>query len=245
MTTLKNSSMAICVLVAAVTMGLLPCAVWGGQPAYPAWELLSIGQPQPSAIGLRVWTNKEPGEAFKEGERLIITIQADRNAYLTALCISAQGNVIVLFPSKESRNDPIEKGKPYTLFGDDSDLRLKLGKKIDKPTLVFYLSPNPPALDSLKTSKESGLYTIAGDSRKDIKALKEALEAVAREEGFNRVLFSAAEDGKKYFEVKLTEGPGRLMGGARPLLKKLPTSVDSTPPETVTGVQGVKPETVK
>lgn len=243
MTTLKNSLLAICVLAAAVTMGLLPCAVWGGEPTGPALELLSIGQPKPSAIGLRVWTDKQAGETFKEGDRIIVTVQPDRTAYLTALCVSAGGSVTVLFPDKENRNGLVEKGKAYTLFGDDSDLRLNLGKKTDKPRLVFYLSAKPPSLDSLKTSKQTGLYTIAGDADKDIKALKDAIGAVAGEKGFNRIPFTTRADGKEYFEVKLGEGPGHLMGGARPIQKKLPTSVDSTPPETVTGVQGVKPET--
>jgi hypothetical protein len=244
-TTLRTSSTAICVLVAAITMGMLPCAVWGGEPERPALELLSVGQPKPSAIGLRLWTNKEPGQAIQEGDRLIVTVQADRNAYLTALCISAEGNVTILFPGRETRDSLLEKGKPYTLFGDDSELRLKLVKKIDTPRLVFYVSAKRPTLDSFKLSKQTGLVTIAGDSGAEIKALKEALEAVAGEEGFNRILPSATGDGKEYFEVKLTEGPGRLMGGARPIQKKLPTSVDSTPPETVTGVQGVKPESPK
>jgi hypothetical protein len=244
-TTLKNSSIAMSVLVAAATIGLLPCAAWGSDPAYPAWELLSIGQPTPSAIGLRVWTSKETGESFKPGDRLIITVQADRNAYLTALCVSSQGNVIVLFPSKENPSGLIEKGKPYTLFGDDSDLRLTLGKKLDKPGLVFYLSPTQPSLDSLKTSKETGMVTLARDSAKEIQVLKGALQKVAGEDGFNRVFFPSTGEAMENFEVKLTAGPERLMGGRRPMQKKLPTSVDSTPPETVTGVQGIKSEPLK
>ncbi len=244
MITLKNSSKAMCIVVAAVAVGLLPCAVSAGGTAYPSWELLSIGQPKPSAIGLRVWTDKEAGKPFKKGDRLIITVQADRNAYLTVVCISSRGNVTVLVPNKDNRNGLLKKGEPYTLFGDDSRLRLTLGKQINKPGLVFYLSSKPPRLDSFKRSKQTGLYTIARDSGKEIKALKGVIEEASREEGFNRVLFSATGNGKKYFEVRLKEGPERLMGGARPMIqKKLPTSIDSTPPETVTGVQGVKPET--
>jgi hypothetical protein len=243
--TLRTSSMALGVLAAAIIMGMLPAPAWGDEQERPAWELLSIGQPKPSAIGLRVWTNKEPGQAFHEGDRLVVTCQADRDACLTVLGVSSEGNVTVLFPNKDTQACTIEKGKPYTLFGDDSRLRIKVGKKTDKPALVFYVSTTRPALDSFKPEKKTGVITISGDSGKEIRALKGIFEAMAGEEGFNRVLFPLNGPAKTSFEVNVSGGAGRLMGGSRLILKKLPTPVDSTPPETVTGVQGVKPETAK
>ena len=239
MTTLRIST-AMCLFVAAVAMGLLPVPALGNDAAL---DLLSIGQPEDSAIGLSVCTNVRPGDrAPKQGDRLVMSVQVDSDAYLTALSVSSQGSVTVLFPNKESTNPLLKKGKAYQLFGDDSRSRLMLGKTVPQPRLVLYLSTRRPSLDAFIASKEGGATTIPADSVKKLKALKEALEAVAGSQGFNRVVVSSTSDKKKHFEITLMESPGPLMGGRRPIQKKLPTSVDSTPPETVTGVQGVKPE---
>jgi hypothetical protein len=240
-TAMKTLS-AMCVLVVAVTIAVVPSVARGAEQPNLAQELLSIGQLKPSAIGLRVWTESDSSQVFREGSRLIISVQASRDAYLTALSVSSTGDVSIIFPNKHTPDPFVQKGETYTLFGDDSPVRLTLGNLTDTPRLALYVSSQKLKLEGLTPSKQTGVITIPAKSTDAMKSLKTALEAAATGEGFNRVVVSPMEDGKHHFEIVVTRGSGRLMGGERPTIKKLPTSVESAPPETVTGVQGVKPE---
>lgn len=73
----------------------------------------------PSAFRLKVWTNKEPA-AFREGERLLIYVWSERDAYLKLDYYQANGEVVHLVPNLFTQQALIRAGQTYTFGGLDS-----------------------------------------------------------------------------------------------------------------------------
>jgi hypothetical protein len=73
----------------------------------------------PSAFRLKVWTNKEPA-AFREGERMVIYVWSERDAYLKLDYYQANGEVVHLVPNLFTQQALIKAGQTYTFGGADS-----------------------------------------------------------------------------------------------------------------------------
>lgn len=73
----------------------------------------------PSAFRLKVWTNKEPA-TFREGERLVIYVWSERDAYLKLDYYQANGEVVHLVPNLFVRQALIKGGQTYAFGGPDS-----------------------------------------------------------------------------------------------------------------------------
>jgi hypothetical protein len=73
----------------------------------------------PSAFRLKVWTNKEPA-AFREGERLLIYVWSERDAYLKLDYYQANGEVVHLVPNLFAQQALLRAGQTYTFGGPDS-----------------------------------------------------------------------------------------------------------------------------
>ncbi|MGE0642584.1 MAG: DUF4384 domain-containing protein [Nitrospira sp.] len=67
-------------------------------------------------FGLKVWTNKSDGR-FYEGEKLIIYVQSERDAYLKLDYFQADGTVVHLVPNMYRGQAFIQANKTYS-FGD-------------------------------------------------------------------------------------------------------------------------------
>jgi hypothetical protein len=74
--------------------------------------------PKQPTFGLKVSTNKPEGR-FLEGEKVVVYVQSDRDAYLKLDYFQANGTVIHLVPNVYRGQAFIEGGKKYA-FGDDS-----------------------------------------------------------------------------------------------------------------------------
>ncbi len=204
--------------------------------------LQSIGQPGGDAVSLKVWTDKEPGQVFKQGDRAVVSFQADRAAYLTALAVSSDGNVHIIFPNKELPNNMIQQGKVYTLFGDDSSLRLETGKNFRNAGIIFFLSSKPFSLDSLKTPGDQPYLFIPASSTGKISELKDKLRDISRKPGFNRVVLPLTGGYGQNLEPEFSVLSARPKGVAP---KDLSEGVESSIPEALTGSAGVKPKPVR
>jgi len=200
-----------------------------------AKELISIGEPGPEAIKFKVWTNKEEGEVFRAGDRAIIFLTADRQAYLTIVAISSDGSVTVFLPNEFMRDNMIQPHKLYTLFGDDWPVRLTAGEMPGNEKLLICLSSAPLTLDPLKMPEGARWLTIAADAGKEKGILKEKLRAIAQDKSFNRAVLSLPREAGATVEFQLGEAPRRLKR------KALPADIESTIPDPVTGTAGVKP----
>lgn len=74
--------------------------------------------PASSNFGLKVSTNKKEGEPFVEGERLIIYVESEKDAYLKLDYYTAEGKVVHLVPNVFSNEARIQGGQKYS-FGDE------------------------------------------------------------------------------------------------------------------------------
>jgi hypothetical protein len=203
-----------------------------------AEDLLTIGKPLDTAVGAKLWTDKTPGDTFRSGERLIVSLEADRDAYLTVLSVSPQGSVSVVFPNQDVPDGRVAKGQPNTLFGDDSSVRLSLGRKAEKGGLVFYLTLRPLTVGTVAAGTKKSYVTLGPDAQKQMQVIKEQLEVAAKDASFNRLNPSFRDASGAELQIKARESE-RLMG-VKPYQKKLPPPVEGTPPEPLTGVQGIK-----
>jgi|WetSurSiteA1Bulk_404760.scaffolds.fasta_scaffold16033_2 hypothetical protein len=198
-------------------------------------ELASIGEPGPDAIKFRIWTNKEEHEAFQPGDRAIIHLSAERQAYATMFAVSSEGHVTLLFPNKLMQDNIIEPNKLYTLFGDDSQVHMTAGERTSKGKIVIYLSTTPFVPDPLRIPENGVWLTIYGQAQKEMGILKDKLQSLAKAEGFNRATVPLPGGKGGDLEIQLKEVSTQ---GAR---KALPGTIESSIPETVTGSAGLKP----
>jgi hypothetical protein len=74
--------------------------------------------PHASSPGTRVWTNKSDGH-YVEGERLIIYVRSDQDAYLKLDYFQADATVVHLVPNQFRREGMLKAGRVYA-FGDDA-----------------------------------------------------------------------------------------------------------------------------
>ncbi|MFO0698061.1 MAG: DUF4384 domain-containing protein [Nitrospira sp.] len=83
--------------------------------ALEAQATLNPSQPK---FGVKVWTNKTNGR-YSEGEKLIVYVQVERDAYLKLDYFQADGTVVHLVPNMFRGQAFIQAGKTYS-FGDDA-----------------------------------------------------------------------------------------------------------------------------
>jgi hypothetical protein len=238
-------------VIASWILCLIPLGCVGADRGSPkrSDNLLGLGKIGPGPINLSVWTNKPSGQLFKTGERVIIRFKADKDCYVTVLNVSARGDVAVLLPSKERPDNFIKAGQEYSLFGDDSSVRLEMGKGLPEVKAVFYVTSRPFSLDPQGIPEDRLVLQIPHTEKESLDALAAKIERAAAAPGFNRVILAIKSES--------AGGPNlKLMGPApRPLpsmpgreRREGPTAIepsrsDSEPPETLTGTQGVKPDT--
>jgi hypothetical protein len=114
--------------------------------------------PQPK-FGLKVWTNK-PGGRYSEGEKLIVYVQAERDAYLKLDYFQADGTVVHLVPNMFRGQAFIQAGKTYS-FGDDASpeqfvIQEPFGSEVIKA--VTGVQPFHPNADEDKPIGDSRAY---------------------------------------------------------------------------------------
>lgn len=207
------------------------------EPQTSGLSFLSAWEPGPNPINVKVWIDREPHQPYREGDRLIINLHADRDCYIAMIAASSDGNVAVLVPDGEEGSGKISKGKIYTFFGADSEIRLLVGKRVAKSELAFLVSSTPLSLTSLQGSIEPEGTAVLIKSVKGMNALEEEIDAMAQSDGFNRVLFPLTGPDGKNFEINVTKSSEKeTPGGAR----GLPSLVESKPPVPGGGIQGAK-----
>jgi hypothetical protein len=200
------------------------------QPLKEAQEFLSIGKAGPQAIDLQIRTDHAEGQPLKAGDLIVLHVRASREAYIAAIYFSSTGDTVVLFPNKQTPDNHIMPGKEYSLFGEGSGIRLKVSDKMKEGQIVFFASSKPFNLSPLQVPEGQTCITIACSAEKERGVLKQQIEALAEDQGFNKVVLRLKTGGN--------EGvPLNLMG--------LPTTVTSDKPESITGVQGVKQQDIK
>lgn len=238
-------------LIVSWILCLIPVGCLGADRGSPkrSDNLLGLGKIGPGPINLSVWTNKPSGQLFKTGERVIIHFKADKDCYVTVLNVSVRGDVAVLLPSKERPDNFIKAGQEYSLFGDDSSVRLEMGKGLPKVEAVFYVTSGPISLDPLVIPEDRLVLQIPHTEKESLGVLAAKIEKASAAPGFNRVILAIKSEPAGGPNLKLM-GPAPRPLPSSPARERPegptgiePSRSDSEQPETLTGTQGVKPGT--
>lgn len=236
------------VLVIAIALfATASCFAQGTQTPAQTRDLSGIGNVGPKAIPLKVWTDTPEGASVKPGDSIVVHLQAGEKAYLTAVYLSGSGNTIILIPNAEASESLLLPNTEYTLFGDDSRLKLTVDKKMKEGKIVFYVSPVPFSLNEFKPEPGKACVIIAPDAKDRLDLLQSKLEAMAKDQGFNRVALSLKANGKKGMSLNLMGIPGAIKSETPETMtgvQGMRPAVTSETPETVTGVQGIRPREV-
>lgn len=113
-----------------------------------------------SSFELQVWTNKQAGEVYTEGDDLEISVRSNRDAFLKVDYYQADGRVVHLVPNIFVDDAFVQAGKTYTFGGRHSRSGFRITGPFGAETIKAVASTNP--LDSLlssdKKSEESEAY---------------------------------------------------------------------------------------
>lgn len=217
----------LCSLMAVSLLFLNPTSLsWASDEATGAGhKLAGIGEAGSKAIDVRISAQKPNGGAPAKDDPVSVLITPSAPAYVTAIYISPEGDAVVLFPNKKTSDIQLAPGKDYTIVSPDSGLKLGFSPTEDKGKIVVYVSSKQLVLDPLKAEPDQEFIVIPHDDAKEMQTLANKLAVLSKDETFNRKLITP----------KTLAQPGQgdsLMG--------LPKGVESSQPESVAGVQGVK-----
>jgi hypothetical protein len=107
-------------MVLATILMIAPTA-WGQVNQSPSGNL-NGNEP----LDIEVWTNKEEGASFGQGENLVIYFRANYDCYVTIYDLDTKGNINLLYPFSPEDDNDIEGGMVYTIpdYYDDYVLRV-------------------------------------------------------------------------------------------------------------------------
>jgi hypothetical protein len=116
--------------------------------------------PASSNFGLKVWTNHKAGEPFVEGERLIIYVESEKDAYLKLDYYTAEGKVVHLVPNVFTTEARIQGGQPYSFGAEGAAAEFKISPPFGAETIRAWASTVPfdPALTEADQVSEAASY---------------------------------------------------------------------------------------
>jgi type II secretory pathway predicted ATPase ExeA len=98
--------------------------------------------PKGGAFGLKVWSDKAPGEAYVEGDNLILYAMAETPAFLWIDYYQADGKIVHLLP-RPLINNEIRAGQRFTLGGNDNVFQFKVSQPFGMEMLTVVASQQP------------------------------------------------------------------------------------------------------
>jgi hypothetical protein len=138
-----------------------------------------------SDFRLKVWTNKEEG-TFREGERLVISVWSDQEAYLKLDYYQANGEVVHLVPNLFADQAFIRAGQTYTFGGADSSYDFVVRPPFGAEAIKVLASTRPFEKSLIPSSPTA-------DAREYLQALERGVRGIAIEARSNGGSTSASE----------------------------------------------------
>ncbi len=129
--------------------------------------------PQSQGYGLKVWVDKKDGH-YVEGERIVVYIQSERDAYLKLDYFMADGCVLHLVPNKYRGQELVRGGKEYSFGGDVDPERIRITSPFGAETIKAMLSAMP--IDTRENEVAGG----CDDSRTYLKQLESGIKKKSR-----------------------------------------------------------------
>jgi hypothetical protein len=212
----------------ALLVLLIAAGAFHGETAWSAEDdFQAIGKIGPKAVELDVAVEKRAAAPDAKPET-VVRLKAPKETHIAAVYLAPDGETTVVIPSREIPDSLLRPGQDYVVFGPDSMLRIKSGKKAsNEPKLVFYASSKKLDLDPLKIPADAPCLTLERSDKANLEVLRTKIERFAADDSFNRKVI-ALEPGAK-LSVRLD-----VMG--------LPGAAKSRKPTDVLGAQGAKDE---
>ncbi len=198
-----------------LAVGTLPAAFAAEMsPADLGLSLLHVGELKAEAVKLRVSTNAPAQGFYSPGDRVIITLEAPRELYLTVLHVSDSGDVTILYPDKDKTETAVPAGEKRVLFGAKSNSYLVAGKELAKGGTVAYVSPRQFNIALMRFFQGKQWMEIPAAAERDVKLLKEKLEIVSKDKGFNRIEIPVKDKSGKNLALTITK-QGRALAKSK------------------------------
>ncbi len=110
-------------------------------------------------FSLKVWTNKKE-EPFIEGDRLIIYVESEKDAYLKLDYYTAEGKVVHLVPNVYTEQARIQGGQPFSFGAEGGAAEFKISPPFGSETIKAIASTVPfdSALNEAEQVSEAAVY---------------------------------------------------------------------------------------
>ena len=110
-------------------------------------------------FGIKVWTDK-PDRPYLEGDRLIIFVTSERDAYIKVDYFQADGVVKHLVPNVFRGQTSVQAGKQYAFGDNNSPEEFIIGPPYGSEAIKVFASNEPfdASLQSVDTESESRTY---------------------------------------------------------------------------------------
>jgi TolB-like protein len=132
-------------------------------------EKLVAMKPDRSSFGVKVWTNKKE---YQIGEKLVFSVMAEKNGYLTLLDVNPKGNITVIFPNQFHRDNFIRAGVTYQVPSPKYGFEFNVGEPAGLERVKAIVTRNKISLLNLNLNE--GFHSVKrGTTRgnRDIKAV--------------------------------------------------------------------------
>ncbi len=95
--------------------------------------------PSGGAFGLKVWSDKAPGAAYVEGEKLVLYVISEAQAFLRIDYYQADGKIVHLLPNPLMSNQ-VQAGQRFTLGDDGNAFQFKVAPPFGAEMLTVVAS---------------------------------------------------------------------------------------------------------
>lgn len=150
--------------------------------------------PAASHFGLKVWTNKKEGEPFVEGERLIIYVESEKDAYLKLDYYTAESKVVHLVPNVFTNEARIQGGEKYSFGAEGAAAEFKISSPFGEETIKALASTIPfdAALMEADQVSEATVY---------LTKVQNVLKAKAKESTWASAMVAISTSNKEDLQV--------------------------------------------
>jgi hypothetical protein len=201
-------------------------------------SVIRPGKPGPGAIEIVASFVRPEFGFYRPGDKATLTIQPEKDAHILGVYYGPGGDAMVFFPNLERKDALIKGGKAVTLFGEESSLKLNMSKKTRGAKIAFYASSSPFSIEPWQFTRKEPFIVISKDDKENMDRLKEIVESMSKDEGFNIVTL----DFPRFIKPKLK---GKPKGAPMELMGPPPSPSESSKPTGVSGVAGQSEEEVK
>jgi len=92
---------------------------------------------------LKVWTNHKEDQPFVEGERLVVFVESEKEAYLKLDYYTAEGKVVHLVPNVFTTEARIQGGQAYSFGAEGAAVEFKISPPFGAETIRAWASTVP------------------------------------------------------------------------------------------------------